>query len=65
MGQGKEQGDVFDPARWGLPPEAMSDLGDRLWRVWHRFQDCFRTQTRDTSTYALVYLRGLLTMLDF
>ena len=62
MGQGKKQSDVFDPVRWGLPPEAVADLGDRLWRVWYRFRDCFRTKTRDTSTYALVYLRGLLTM---
>lgn len=62
MGHGKAQGDVFDPARWGLPPEAVADLGHRLWRVWCRFRDCFRTKTRDTSVHALVHLRGLLTM---
>ena len=62
MNQGKEQSDIFDPIRWGLPPEAVADLGHRLRRVWQRFRDCFRTKTRDTSAYALVYLRGLLTM---
>ena len=62
MGQGKEPGDVFDPTRWGLPPKAVADLGQRLWQVWHRFRDCFRTKTCNTSAYAWVYLRGLLTM---
>lgn len=62
MRHGKAQGNVFDPARWGLPPKAVADLGQRLWRVWWRFRDCFRTKTRDTSDYAFVYLRGLLTM---
>ena len=54
--------DVFDPERWGLPPEAVADLADRLRRVWIRFQVCFKTKTRDPSEYAWVYLRGVLTM---
>ena len=55
-------GDLFDPQRWGLPAEAVEDLAERLWRVWLRFRECFRTQTRDTGEYAWVYLRGLLTL---
>ena len=57
-----DRADVFDPSRWGLPTEAVADLADRLRRLWSRFRDCFKTKTRDTSQYALVYLRGLLTM---
>ena len=62
MFQGTDKPDVFDPQRWGLPAEAVADLADRLRRVWSRFRDCFKTKTRDTSQYALAYLRGLLTM---
>jgi len=54
--------DIFDPERWGLPIEAVTSLADRLWQVWMRFRDCFKTKTRDPSAYAWVYLRGLLTM---
>lgn len=54
--------DVFDPQRWGLPAEAVADLADRLRRVWSRFRGCFKTQTRDSSQQAWVYLRGLLTL---
>ena len=62
MFQGTDKPDVFDPQRWRLPAEAVADLADRLRRVWSRFRDCFKTKTRDTSQYALAYLRGLLTM---
>ena len=54
--------DVFDPQRWGLPTEAVADLGNRLRRFWSRFRYCFNTQTRDSSEYAWFYMRGLLTM---
>lgn len=54
--------DVFDPRRWGLPAQAVATLGDRLWRVWSDFSDCFKTRTRDSSPHAFVYLRGLLTL---
>ena len=57
-----EKDHVFDPQRWGLPPEAISDLANRLRRIWFRFKDCFITKTRDTSQYAFMYMRGLLTM---
>jgi len=53
---------LFDAQRWGLPKAAIDDLADRLRRIWSRFQGCFVTKTRDTSEYAFVYLRGLLTM---
>ena len=53
---------LFDTQRWGLPAEAVADLASRLRRVWSRFRECFTTKTRDTSEYAFVYLRGLLTM---
>jgi SRSO17 transposase len=52
--------DVFDPERWGLPLAAVQDLGQRLHECWERFHDCFTTKTRDTSSWAAVYLRGLL-----
>jgi len=53
---------LFDATRWGLPKAAIDDLANRLQRIWKRFKNCFSTKTRDTSEYALVYMRGLLTM---
>ena len=53
---------MFEPQRWGLPAEAVTDLADRLRRVWSRFRESFKTRTHDTSEYAWVYLRGLVTM---
>jgi SRSO17 transposase len=53
---------LFDPERWGLPTEIIDGLADQLRDCWARFQSCFTTKTRDTSEYAYVYLRGLLTM---
>jgi SRSO17 transposase len=47
---------------WGLPDEAAADLAGRLRQMWARFRSCYTTRTRDTSEYAYVYLRGLLTM---
>lgn len=57
-----DAGELFDAHRWGLPAEAVDALADRLRRVWSRFRECFKTNTRDTGEYAWVYLRGLLTM---
>ena len=54
--------DIFDPDRWGLPTEAIAGLGDRLHALWTRFRPCFQTTTRDGSSHAWVYLRGVLTM---
>ena len=43
-------------------PEALADLGPRLYRLWRRYQPWFRTRTRDTSEHAHTYLRAQLTM---
>jgi SRSO17 transposase len=52
--------DTFDHERWGLPLQAVLNLGQRLFDCWGRYHDCFVTKTRDTSALALTYLRGLL-----
>ncbi len=52
----------MDGERWGLPVEAAECLAERLHGTWDRFRPCFKTRTRDASTHAWVYLRGLLTM---
>lgn len=48
--------------RWGVSAAMAERLADQLRTTWQRFRSCFTTQTRDTSEYAWVYLRGLLTM---
>ena len=53
-----ENSSPFDEKRWGLPAEAVANLAERLRRIWSCFRACFTTQTRDTSEYAFVYLRG-------
>ena len=53
---------IYEPQRWGLPMEAVDELGGRLYQIWDRFRECFKTRTRDTSPCAHNYLRGLLTM---
>jgi SRSO17 transposase len=58
----KETTNVYEPTRWGLPQEAIADLGDRLRRTWSRFRACFKTKTRDASEHAWTYLRGLVGM---
>lgn len=58
----KETTNVYEPIRWGLPQEAIADLGDRLRRTWSRFRACFKTKTRDASEHAWTYLRGLVGM---
>lgn len=58
----KETTDVSEPTRWGLPQEAVADLGNRLRQTWSRFRACFKTKTRDTSEHAWTYLRGLVGM---
>lgn len=54
--------DIFDPDRWGLPADAVESLAERLHTLWTRFRPCFTTTTRDASSHAWVYLRGVLTM---
>ena len=53
---------IYDANRWGLVPESIADLGDNLYNCWKRFKECFKTKTRDTSSYALTYLKGILVM---
>jgi hypothetical protein len=50
---------IYEPARWGLPAEAITDLGNRLHRVWYRFRACFKTKTHDGSQHAWTYLRAI------
>lgn len=50
------------PTCWGLPPEAIADLGPRLHRFWERFNGCFKTKTRDAAGAAWIFLQGLLLM---
>jgi SRSO17 transposase len=57
-----DKSSVFAPERWGLPDKVIDDLADHLRDVWSRYRDNFKTTTRDTSEYAWVYLRGILTM---
>lgn len=54
--------DLRDPRRWGLPPEAVTQLGERLCQFWHRFWSCFQTRTRNGSKHAYHYLQAQLTM---
>jgi SRSO17 transposase len=53
---------IAQPERWGLPLEAVNQLGDRLHEYWERYRSCFKTQTRDGSAYAYDYLSGQLRM---
>jgi SRSO17 transposase len=54
--------ELFDPDRWGLPADAVASLAGRLHALWTRFRPCFKTTTRDASSHAWLYLRGVLTM---
>jgi len=58
----RDTADAYEPTRWGLPQEAIADLGDRLRGAWSRFRVCFKTRTRDASEHAWTYLRGLVGM---
>src|SRR5262245_14448965 len=51
-----------DPARWGLAAGTAAEMAERLRAVWSRYRACFRTQTREASERAWIYLRGLLTV---
>lgn len=60
--ENEKESKIFDPCAWGLPGSAIKKLGVRLYEFWERYSECFETQTRDTSHYALDYLSGLLRM---
>jgi len=53
---------LVDGVRWGLPPEAIADLGSRLRRFWERFSGCFKTKRRSAAGHAWAYLQGLVLM---
>jgi SRSO17 transposase len=55
---------VSDPDRWGLPASAVEHLAEKLTAFWEHYRPCFRTHTRDTSSSALTFWRGQLTMED-
>jgi SRSO17 transposase len=46
--------------RWGLPPAAIADLGNRLQQFWRYYGQWTRSRTRDSSAYGLSYVSGLL-----
>ena len=50
----------FDPNAWGIPEEAVTDLGVDFERLCSRYQPLFTTRTRDTSVYGTAYMSGLL-----
>jgi SRSO17 transposase len=60
--EAREAGWVEAPERWGLGTTTVGVVAERVRAVWERYRTCFRTQTRDTSENAWIYLRGLLTM---
>ena len=53
---------VEAPWRWGLGAATVGMVAERVRAVWARYRGCFRTQTRDPSEQAWIYLRGLLTV---
>jgi SRSO17 transposase len=53
---------LFDPHRWGVPLEKIKSLGPKLQEHWQRFQQRFKSKTRDTSEHALAYMQGQMTM---
>jgi SRSO17 transposase len=61
-GEARESARVEAPERWGLGAATVGVVAERVRAVWERYRTCFRTQTRDTSENAWIYLRGLLTM---
>jgi SRSO17 transposase len=58
------QQSVFEPERWGLSTESTQNLAPRLFGFWQRFQEWFKTKTRDTSEYAYSYMSGQLRMTE-
>lgn len=56
------QPSIGQPDRWGLPVEAVEQLGKTLYDFWTRYRGNFTTQTRDSSQYAYAYLSAQLRM---
>jgi hypothetical protein len=47
---------VFEPPRWGLSTENTKNLPLRVAKFWQRFQEDFKTKTREIGEYAYRYL---------
>jgi SRSO17 transposase len=61
----KENEPSTEGLQWGLPSlDEIQELGERLQAFYDRFRGCLRTKTRDTSSYGLAYVSGLLRMKD-
>jgi SRSO17 transposase len=60
--QGVKSDSVFAPQRWGLSPDFSRKLPERLHCFWQRYDECFKTKTRNTGAYAYHYLSCLLRM---
>ena len=58
----REGAPIEAPERWGLGTATVGMVAERVRAVWERYRTGFRTQTRDTSENAWIYLRGLLTL---
>ena len=57
-----ETQNILDPIKWGLPLEAIKQLGKRLKSFWERFNCFFKTKKCDNSHYGYHYLSSLLRM---
>ncbi len=53
---------VLEPQRWGLSVENTQSLTQCLSGFWQRFQEDFKTKTRDIGEYAYHYICGQLRM---
>ena len=60
--QKDETQNILDPVKWGLPLDAIKQLGKRLKNFWERFNCFFKTRTCDNSHYGYHYLSSLLRM---
>jgi len=60
--QFEERPPVDQPQRWGLTPELSQELPGRLHDFWQRYDECFKTKTRNGGEYAYHYLSALLRM---
>jgi hypothetical protein len=59
-GQDSANNTVLSPQRWGLTPELVDGLPERLRDFWYRYFERFKTKTRNAGEYAYHYLSGLL-----
>ena len=53
---------LFNPGSWGIPIEAVEQLGNRLEDFWAGYQECFKSKTRDVNESGYHYMSGQLRM---